>query len=245
VLDLGAGEGYVAAALRARTGASVVSADVGPFARAGGPYVVFDGRRLPLAAGAVDTTLVLLTLHHCADPERVLDEAVRVTRHRLLVTESVSRNRRDRFWLDLLDGRVNRLRHAGRMPPALGFRSPEEWQRLFAARALEIRAIRRLGSPLERLIHHPVLYVLDVPRPERRRTEDEMEEHGSAPPRCAHAQPARPGGGGEVGLVRPVCHRGTCGHDVPDAAQPQPDMRTPTAWSHEPHLPAPTGGSRG
>lgn len=163
VLDLGAGEGYVAAALRERTGARVVSADVGPFSRVREPYLVFDGGRLPLADGGVDTTFLLLMLHHCADAERVLDEAVRVTRHRLLVMESVYRNRRDRFWLDLLDGRVNRFRHAGHMPPALGFRPAAAWQRLFTARDLDLRAVRWLGSRLERLVHHPVLFVLDVP----------------------------------------------------------------------------------
>lgn len=162
VLDLGAGEAYVAAALRERTGAAVISADVGPFARVRAPYVVFDGRRLPFADGAVDTTLLLLTLHHCADVERVLDEAVRVTRHRLLVMESVYRNRLDRFWLDLLDGRVNRFRHAGHMAPALAFRPAAAWHAAFTDRGLGVRATCWLGSRLERLVHHPVLFVLDV-----------------------------------------------------------------------------------
>jgi SAM-dependent methyltransferase len=162
VLDVGAGEAYVAAALRQRTGASVVSADVGPFGRVREPYFVFDGRRLPLPDGAVDTTLLLLVLHHCVDPERVLDEAVRITRHRVLVMESVYRNRLDRWWLDLLDGRVNRFRHAGHMPPALAFRPTAAWRRLFTDRGLGVRATCWLGSRLERLVHHPVLFVLDV-----------------------------------------------------------------------------------
>jgi SAM-dependent methyltransferase len=161
VLDLGAGEGWVAAAL-ARQGTTVVGADVGPFARAAVPYVIYDGTRLPFADAAFETTLLLLTLHHCEKPEAVLDEAVRVTRTRLVVTESVVRHRLDRAWLELLDGRFNRLRHGGRMPPALDFRSSEQWERLFAARGLTPRAARWLGGRLERLVHHPRLFVLDV-----------------------------------------------------------------------------------
>jgi SAM-dependent methyltransferase len=161
VLDLGAGEGWVGGAL-ARHGLTTCGADVGPFARVDGAYVVYDGARLPFAPATFDTTLLLLTLHHCASPETVLDEAVRVTRSRLIVTESVVRNGRDRFWLELLDGRVNRLRHGGRMPAPLGFRRAEQWGALFASRALHPVATLWLGGRLERLIHHPVAFVLDT-----------------------------------------------------------------------------------
>ena len=156
-LDLGAGEGFVLAALGIGT-----AVDVGPFRRAAIPYVVYDGSALPFAAATFDTTLLLLTLHHCDKPESVLDEAVRVTRHRLILTESVYRNRLDHFWLRALDPRFNRHRHAGRMPAPLAFRTDAEWKALFASRHLRPVAARWLGSHLERLIHHPRLYVLDV-----------------------------------------------------------------------------------
>jgi len=161
VLDLGAGEGWVTAEL-ARHGFAACGADVGPFARVAIPYVVYDGSRLPFGDASFETTLLLLTLHHCEKPETVLDEAIRVTRARLIITESVIRNRLDRVWLDLLDGRFNRLRHGGRMPVPLGFRRAEEWEQLFASRSLVLSATRRLGGRLERLIHHPRLFVLDV-----------------------------------------------------------------------------------
>jgi SAM-dependent methyltransferase len=162
VLDLGAGEGWVAPALAARSGARVCSVDVGAFARARTPYVVYDGERLPFADGAFDTTLILLTLHHCASAEGVLDEALRVTRARLVVTESVWRRRLELCWLRWLDGPVNRRRHGGAMAAATRFRRPEEWEALFAARGLTCAARRWLGSAAERLVHHPRLWALDV-----------------------------------------------------------------------------------
>ncbi|MCI0407982.1 MAG: class I SAM-dependent methyltransferase, partial [Acidobacteria bacterium] len=102
LLDLGAGEGYVSAALHGWTGAWVCSVDVGPFRRTAGPYVTYDGTRLPFRDTAFDTTLILLSLHHCREPEVVLDEALRVTGGRLIVIESVYRNQLERFWLDFL-----------------------------------------------------------------------------------------------------------------------------------------------
>lgn len=161
VLDLGSGEGWVSAAL-ARRSLDVCAADVGPFALARVPYVVYDGLRLPFGDGTFDTVLLLLVLHHCEKPEAVLDEAVRVTRTRVIVTESVYRNRLDRFWLDLLDGRVNRLRHGGRMPTPLAFRRAEDWQALFTSRRATVTTARWCGGRVERLIHQPRLFVVDV-----------------------------------------------------------------------------------
>jgi SAM-dependent methyltransferase len=162
VLDLGAGEGFVIELLGAG-----VAVDVGPFRRVAVPYVVYDGAALPFGDATFDTTLLLLTLHHCDDAEAVLDEAVRVTRHRLIVTESVHRTRLDRLWLCALDGRFNRLRHGGRMAAPLAFRTDAEWAALFAARGLRPIATAWLGSRAERLVHHPRLYVLAPPGPPR------------------------------------------------------------------------------
>jgi SAM-dependent methyltransferase len=159
LLDLGAGEGYAAERLRAPT-RLVCGVDVGPFRRARIAYVLYDGAHLPFADGAFDTTLLLLVLHHCEKPEAVLDEALRVTRHRLIVTESVYRNRLDLFWLRLLDARVNRSRHGGRMRQATSFRAPADWEALFASRGFQVMARRWLGSRGERLVHHPWLCVL-------------------------------------------------------------------------------------
>jgi ubiquinone/menaquinone biosynthesis C-methylase UbiE len=135
--------------------------DVGLFRRVDGPYVIYDGRLLPFRDAAFDTTLLLLTLHHCAAPETVLDEALRVTRQRLIVLESVYRNGWERLCLDLLDGKLNRYRHHGHMPAAVGFRRPQEWEQCFASRRLKIVERRWLGSWWERLLHHPVLFVLE------------------------------------------------------------------------------------
>lgn len=164
ILDLGAGEGWVGAAL-GRRDVWVCGADVGPFARTRRPYVAYDGERLPFADATFDTTLILLTLHHCDKPETVLDEAVRVTRSRLVVTESVYRNRLDRFWLDLLDPAFNRLRHGGHMPTPCRFRSSGEWRSLFESRGLRVVATAWLGGSAERLVHHPRLFVVDAPAP--------------------------------------------------------------------------------
>ena len=165
ILDLGAGEGFLADVIRRRTGRWVCSVDVGSFGRATGPYVTYDGTRLPFADVTMDTTLILLTLHHCTDAEAVLEEALRVTRWRLIVIESVCRTRLERFWLELLDARLNGYRHGGRMHVPLAFRRPEEWRALFESRGLRAIATQWLGPWWERLVHHPLMFVLEKQPP--------------------------------------------------------------------------------
>ena len=75
--------------------------------------------------------------------------------------ESTYRNRFERCWLRLLDGRLNGYRHDGLMSVALAFKTAEEWQRLFASRGLRSVETRWLGPWWERLVHHPLLCVLD------------------------------------------------------------------------------------
>jgi len=161
LLDLGAGEGWVGEAVRVLTPAWTCAADVGPFQLAQGPFAICDGARLPFAEATFDTTLISFVLHHCERPEAVFAEAVRVTRARLLVIESVYRSRVEHFWLDLLDRQLNRHRHDGRMNVPLAFRRPEEWQALFESHSLRVVAKEWLGSRVERLVHHPLLFAID------------------------------------------------------------------------------------
>jgi SAM-dependent methyltransferase len=161
LLDLGAGESYVATALRQQTEVWTCAVDIGPYRRTSAPYLIYDGVRLPFRDATFDTTLMSLALHHCADPERVLDEALRVTRSRLIILESVYRNRWERFWLERLDVALNRRRHQGEMHLPLAFKSPPQWQQLFDDRHLRTIDRRWLGSRWERLLHQPLLFVLD------------------------------------------------------------------------------------
>src|SRR5919109_1660963 len=153
LLDLGAGEGYVTAALQRRANIWACAVDIGPYHRMPVPYLIYGGTRLPFDDATFDNTLISLALHHCADPEAVLDEALRVTASRLIILESAYRNRCERFCLERLDGWLNRYRHGGDMQSALAFKRADEWQRIFAARALETIDRRRLGSRWERLVH--------------------------------------------------------------------------------------------
>lgn len=85
-LEVGAGTGDAAAALRSGSGAEVVAVDSSRtmIAQARGrglPHAaVADGHRLPFAAGAFDGAWADRVLQHVAEPGLVLDELLRVVR---------------------------------------------------------------------------------------------------------------------------------------------------------------------
>lgn len=84
VLDVGGGPGYFAAAFRG-AGARYVAldADLGELAARSAPApgtVLGDGTALPFRDAAVDVCYSSNVLEHVAEPERMADEMVRVTR---------------------------------------------------------------------------------------------------------------------------------------------------------------------
>ena len=167
VCSTGAGEGYVTAALQRRTNLWACAVDIGLSAcRAHISFTMAPG--CAFHDSTFDTTLISLALHHCTDPEAVLDEALRhhyTTDHPGVgLPESVRALR-----LERLDDWVSRYRHGGHMHPALAFKEVDEWQRIFAARSLVTVDRRWPGSRWERLVHQPALFVLEKPSSPRLR----------------------------------------------------------------------------
>jgi SAM-dependent methyltransferase len=190
VLDLGAGEGFVGDRL-ARMGRSVVLAEIEPSFEVALPGLLFDGVRLPLGDGAVDTVVLSLVLHHAADPDRLMREALRVARLRVVITESTYRWRWERRLLELADRGVNRGRGRGpgrwREEP-LRFDTPQGWESRIQAAGGRVHTSRRLN----RIGHRHHIFVVDPPAgaasvqisPNRRKSSDRSPPaEGTPPPR--------------------------------------------------------------
>lgn len=161
VLDIGAAEGWVGELLSAREAYKVQLLDVANLNRTQLPLRVYNGLDVPFPDRSFDTALLMLTLHHCKAPDHTLDEAVRVTRKRLIVTESTFRHEPGRWLLMRMDRAFNAWRSRNLIPEAeaLRFRTVSEWRRAFRERDLVLRLQRDLSCGL----HRHVLFVLDRP----------------------------------------------------------------------------------
>ena len=165
VLDLGSGTGLVSRWLARRVGIRPTMADVTefdnrvleyPYLRMDNPFTV------PAADASFDTVMMLFVLHHIErweDQERLLGEAVRVSRGRLLVLEDTPTSRLDRAFNVAWDWLLN-LRHA--VPRPFTFRTVHGWRAVFERLGLDERHAETYRARWPTLMtYHHTLFVLE------------------------------------------------------------------------------------
>jgi SAM-dependent methyltransferase len=164
VLDLGAGEGFVGFWMEKKLNAHVTLADVINLNQTNLPHFIYDGKKLPFADQSFDVTVLSFVLHHCEDQDSVIQEAMRVTRKRILILESVYISKWDLKQLTFLDRLANRLRSGGLMKAQeehLYFRTVKDWTIFFKSKGLRIALIREKGL----FVHQQAFFALDVSMP--------------------------------------------------------------------------------
>lgn len=156
-LDLGAGEGYVGAEVASQLGLGMTGLDITRYGAADPRVELYDGRRVPFPSGHFDVTLLVLVLHHAADPVGLLREAVRVTSGPVVVLETVHTASRSKRSLERLDRWLNRLRSRGHIDEApLDIRSDEAWREVFASEQMALIESTHWDG-----FHPQALYVLE------------------------------------------------------------------------------------
>ena len=116
VLDVGTGDGQIAAALAAnRPDISIEGLDVLVRPETAIPVTRFDGRTIPRPSASVDVVTLFDVLHHADDPAALLAEASRVTRGCVIIKDHVAAGRLSRAILTFMDDVGNR-RHGVALP---------------------------------------------------------------------------------------------------------------------------------
>ena len=163
VLDYGAGTGLISGWLARRAGIAPTLADLVeygnrrreyPFLRMDDPFHV------PAEDGAFDAVLLLFALHHNRYEEqgKVLAEAARLARRRLIVIEDTPLSAVDRAFNVFWDKALN-LRHG--VPTPFAFREVDEWIAVFMEHGLEPVRVETYRPKWPTLMtYHHTLYVL-------------------------------------------------------------------------------------
>lgn len=159
ILDLGCGDGRVGYFI-SKQRKNVKLADVIDYNETPLTLDLYDGKILPYADNEIDTTLVLMVLHHCDEPITVLKEAMRVTGKRLVIIESVFLNEEQRRLNIFIDWFYNRVFHSKVNVP-FHFDTPSNWERLFRNHGLEIKESTDLGIDLPIVPEQHWLFVLE------------------------------------------------------------------------------------
>lgn len=164
VLDFGSGTGRLSAWLARNTGVRPTLTDLVqysnrrqelPFVRLDDPYQV------PACDGSFDVVLLLFVLHHNPfDAQgKVLAEAARLARRRLIVIEDTPFGRMDQAFNAAWDKLLN-LRHG--VPTPLAFRPVQEWLGVFDELGLGVRHVESYRPKWPTLMtYHHTMFVLD------------------------------------------------------------------------------------
>jgi SAM-dependent methyltransferase len=165
VLDLGSGTGLISRWLARRTGIRPTMSDVTEFDNRVRvePYLKMeDPFTVPAEDSSFDAVMMLFVLHHVErweDQERLLREAMRVSRGRLLILEDTPTSRVDRAFNVAWD-RVLNLRHG--VPTPFTFRTVSGWRSVFARHGLAERHAETYRARWPTLwTYHHTLFVLD------------------------------------------------------------------------------------
>jgi ubiquinone/menaquinone biosynthesis C-methylase UbiE len=162
LLDLGAGNGLIAQTIQERTRMTVTLAAVVNYSLTNLPIVIFpQGGRIPLEDASVDTTLIYLVLHHADDPLRLLGEAVRVTRQRLIIMEGYADDDDTHLVNCFFDWFLNRVVQGADINLPLNFQTTAEWRQIFTEHGLHIVQQDVVGIDEPVAPENHVLFVLD------------------------------------------------------------------------------------
>ena len=143
MLDVGCGDGNIAASVAAQRGITVDGVEVLARPKCAVPYQLFDGVTLPYPAESFDVVTLIDVLHHTTDATLLLREASRVSKKYVIIKDHFCHNRLDRVILTVMDWFGNRS-HGVDLTYA--YLRPREWSKLFQECALSLdQSQDRLG----------------------------------------------------------------------------------------------------
>lgn len=164
VLDYGSGTGYISRWLAANAAVRPTLADVVEYSNRhrGLPFVrMEDPFHVPADDRSFDVVMLLFALHHnpYEAQGKVLGEAARLARSRVIVIEDTPTGRLD-LALNTVWDKVLNWRHG--VPTPCAFRSVGEWLPVFMAHGLETVGVETYRSKWPTLMtYHHTLFVLD------------------------------------------------------------------------------------
>ena len=103
VLDIGAGGGWIGKEIKKRKGANIALLDIIDFNRSCLKLTLYDGKNIPFSDNNFDVSLLIFTLHHCLDPLKILKEAKRVTKDKVIIIEDIPSSRSNKAFLCFWD----------------------------------------------------------------------------------------------------------------------------------------------
>jgi ubiquinone/menaquinone biosynthesis C-methylase UbiE len=163
IIDIGGGGGWISQELQKRKKTKNLILDVINLNQTDLRLVIYDGKNIPFDDNTFDTALLICVLHHCQDSLRVLEEAKRVVKNRIIIIEDISTSRFGGIALRFKDAitnicfclLANSLKEITNLP--FDFKTVPEWEKIFQDLNLKVIHKREFRPPMG---HHSVAFVV-------------------------------------------------------------------------------------
>ena len=124
------------------------------------PLILYNPEaKLPLADDEVDTTILYTVLHHSSDPKHLLEEAMRVTKQRLVIKEAYIEIDDNRMTNSFIDWFYNRVIGDEDINVPLNFLKVEGWEKLLKSHRFDVIETKYVGID-EPLVPEYHLYII-------------------------------------------------------------------------------------
>lgn len=140
IIDIGAGKGWVPKLLEQEHKLNITALDVVDHNTAGINLNIYNGTRLPYKEDTFDVCLLIFVLHHTDNPERLIKEALRVTRKKVIIIEDTPKNKFECYLQEKIDYYFNHRKFKD-IHIAHNVMSEKDWLKLF--NELKIKVIEK------------------------------------------------------------------------------------------------------
>jgi 2-polyprenyl-3-methyl-5-hydroxy-6-metoxy-1,4-benzoquinol methylase len=162
ILDLGAGDGLLALEIKKQLKKEVVLVDIVDYNYTDLPLILYNPEeKIPLADGEVDTTILYTVLHHASNPEHLLEEAMRITKKRLVIIEGYIEEDDIRMTNSFFDWFYNRVIGDEDINVPLNFLKVKGWEKMLKSRGFDMIESIYLGINEPIVPEHQILFVAD------------------------------------------------------------------------------------
>lgn len=137
VIDIGAGGGWISDEIQKRKKTKNLLLDVINLNQTELPLTLYDGKNIPFDENNFDSALLICVLHHCQDPLKVLEEAKRTVKKRIIIIEDIASTPLGKVALKIKDSFLNiafsllacSLKEVINLP--FNFKTIPEWEKTF------------------------------------------------------------------------------------------------------------------
>ena len=162
ILDLGAGDGLLALKIIKQLKKEVLLVDILDYNSTDLSLILYDPEgEIPLANDGVDTTILYTVLHHSGDPKHLLQEAMRVTKKRLVIKEAYVENEDNLMTNSFFDWFYNRVIGDEDINVPLNFLKLGGWEKILNSGGFDVIETKHLGIDEPFVPEHHVFIIAE------------------------------------------------------------------------------------